>query len=138
MAEVPHNLKLIMAQAFFLAANDYKMSLHTSELVPNPETHEYYSDLTNEVAGTGYTAGGDDIGDPTVALNDNKDAVVDWADYTFTNLTVAEIRYAAIYKDTGTPTTSPVIAILDFGQNEAPSGIDFVVKISVHGVLDVT
>ncbi len=139
MAVIPTNLKLVMAQAFFLAANTYKMSLHTNSLVPDAETHKNFSDLTNEVSGTGYTAGGDDIGDPTLTSDEtNEDVKVDWDDYTFVTLTVPEIRYAAIYKDTGTPSTSTIIGILDFGENKAAVAEDFMVTINAHGVLNVT
>lgn len=35
-----------------------KISLHTSSYTPNLDTHDYFSDVTNEVSGTGYTSGG--------------------------------------------------------------------------------
>ena len=40
------------------AADSIKMALLTSTYVPNLATHTFFSDLTNEVSGTGYTAGG--------------------------------------------------------------------------------
>jgi len=139
MAKIPNNFKLKMAEAFFQAAKTYRMSLHTSSLIPDEDTHKNFSDLTDEVSGTGYVAGGDDIGDPELTQDDElNQIVVDWDDYTFSNLTVAEIRYAAIYEDTGNGGTSTIIAILDFGQNEASSAADFIVKINAHGVLNVT
>lgn len=139
MAIIPTNLKLEMAKAFFLAANTYKMSLHTNSFVPDAETHKNFSDLTNEVSGTGYTAGGDDIGDPTTTSDEvNEEVKVDWDDYTFVTITVPEIRYAVIYKDTGTPSTSTIIGILDFGENKASVAQDFIVTINAHGVLNVT
>lgn len=139
MAKIPTNFKLKMAEAFFQVSKTYRMSLHDSSLIPNEDTHKNFSDLTDEVSGTGYVAGGDDIGDPVLTQDDELNEVkVDWEDYTFTNLTVPEIRYAAIYEDTGTPGTSTIIAILDFGQNEASVAADFIVKMNAHGVLNVT
>jgi hypothetical protein len=35
-----------------------KITLHTSSYTPNRDTHVYVSDLTNEVTGPGYSAGG--------------------------------------------------------------------------------
>ena len=138
MAIVPSNFKLKQSEAYFTAAKTYRMSLHSSAMVPTKEMANY-SDLTNEVSGTGYVAGGDDIGDPSsVALDENGNVIVDWADYTFTNLTVADILYAAIYEDTGVGSTSTVIAILSFGSVQSPSAIDFIANISSHGVINVT
>lgn len=138
MATVPNNLKLKMAEAFFTVAKTYKMSLHSSSMVPD-EDMANFSDLTNEVSGTGYVAGGDDIGDPSsVALDANGNVIVDWDDYTFTNLTVADILYAVVYEDTGVAATSTIIGILSFGTVQSPSAIDLIAKISVHGVLNVT
>ena len=139
MAVIPNNLKQKQAEAFFTAAKTYRMSLHTSSLVPNEDTHENFDDLTDEVSGTGYAAGGDDIGDPTISRDDDNNVIkIDWADYTFSTLTVPEIRYAVIYEDTGTPGSSTIIAILDFGSNQASVAADFIVKINTHGVLNVT
>jgi hypothetical protein len=44
--------------AYNLATDSLKMALVTSTYSPNFDTHALYSDLTNEVVGTGYTAGG--------------------------------------------------------------------------------
>ena len=136
MAVIPNELLYQMAVAFFTAAKTYKMSLHTSSFVPDKDTHEYYSDLTNEVSGTGYTEGGDDIGDPTVSKDEDTDEVkIDFSDYTFSDLTIADIRYAVIYIETGVDSTSQVIAMLDFGETLSLTAEDLAVKISPHGIL---
>lgn len=41
-------------------------SLHTSTYAPNLDTHEVFSDVTNEVTGTNYTAGGVTLGSKTI------------------------------------------------------------------------
>lgn len=43
-----------------------KVSLRASTYTPALDTHETYSDLTNEVSGTGYTAGGATLGTKTL------------------------------------------------------------------------
>lgn len=138
MADIPNQLKLEIAQSFF-DQGPFKMSLHTSTLVPDIDAHNYFDDLTDEVSGTNYTAGGDDIGLPSSITKDNVNDRVNviWDDYTFVNITVAEIRYAVIYKDTGDPATSPVVAILDFGSNQAVAGTDFLVEFDAEGALRV-
>jgi hypothetical protein len=44
--------------AFNLATDTLKIALVTSAYTPNLDTHAAYADLTNEVVGAGYTAGG--------------------------------------------------------------------------------
>lgn len=43
-----------------------KVALCTSAYTPAPDTHDYFNDITNEVAGTGYTAGGATLASKTV------------------------------------------------------------------------
>ena len=46
-----------------LDGHTLKLSLHTSSYTPNLDTHEFYSDLTNELAATGnYATGGETVG----------------------------------------------------------------------------
>jgi hypothetical protein len=43
-----------------------KCALATSAYTPNLDTHAYFSDITNEITGTGYTAGGATLTSPTI------------------------------------------------------------------------
>lgn len=40
------------------AADDVKVSIHTNTYAPNQDTHDFFDDVTNEVSGTNYSAGG--------------------------------------------------------------------------------
>lgn len=105
-----------------------KVALTTSSYTPDRDAHDYFDDVTNELSsGGGYTAGGltltgvvvgtDDTGH--FAYVDADDAV--WSAATFT------ARRAVIYKDTGTPSTSPLIGWIDFGADQSPSSQDFTI-----------
>lgn len=112
-----------------------KVSLHTSTLTPNPDTHTYFSDLTNEVSGTGYTAGGATLGTKTLTQDNTNDrGVADAADTTWTASTITA-RYAAVYKSTGVSSTSPVIGIIDFGADKSSSATDFVIQYHASGIV---
>ena len=112
-----------------------KVSLHTSTLTPSPDTHTYFSDLTNEVSGTGYTAGGATLGTKTLTQDNTNDrGVADAADTTWSASTVTA-RYAAVYKSTGTASTSPVIGIIDFGADKSSSATDFVIQYHASGIV---
>lgn len=48
------------------ASDTIKVALLTSSYTPNYDTHDFFDDITNEVTGTGYTAGGATLGSKTV------------------------------------------------------------------------
>lgn len=49
-----------------LLSDTLKCMLLTNAYTPNLDTHKYKSDLTNEISGTGYTAGGATLGSPAL------------------------------------------------------------------------
>lgn len=119
-------------------ADTIKVSLHTSTYTPNQDTHDFFNDATNEIAGTGYTAGGValvtsapvyDAASNTLRL-DADDA--SWTTATFT------CRIAVVYKDTGTAATSPLLGWVDFGGDESVVSGTFTIQWDgTDGVLRV-
>jgi hypothetical protein len=92
----------------------FKCMLTTSAYTENKDTHTKRSDITNEVAGTGYTAGG-----AAVTVTVTKDTVNDridislgaasWATATIT------ARKAVYYKSRGGASTADeIVAVIDF------------------------
>lgn len=115
-----------------------KCMLCTSSYTPNQDTHDFKDDVTNEVSGTGYTAGGRTMtcSAPTydTATNETRmDASdVSWTGASFT------ARYAVIYKDTGVASTSPVIAWVDFGGDVTVTAGTFTIQWHANGVIKIT
>lgn len=128
----------IMNGGIDLDTDTIKVMLLSSSHTQNIDTHEYIDDVSaNEVSGTGYTAGGATLGSKVVSVDDTDDeGVFDAADVTWASSTITA-RYAAIYKDTGTPGTSPIIAILDFGSDQSSSSGDFTIQWNSEGVLNL-
>lgn len=58
----------LLAAEINFAADTIKAMLCTSSYTPDPLTHRYKSSVTNEVTGTGYTAGGATLASKTVTL----------------------------------------------------------------------
>lgn len=56
-----------------------KCALATSSYSPNLDTHEVFSDVTNEVSGTGYTAGGATLGTKTIVYTAANSWGTPWA-----------------------------------------------------------
>ncbi|MGE0460881.1 MAG: hypothetical protein AB7Q16_05890 [Vicinamibacterales bacterium] len=173
-----------------------KMALTTSAYTPDLDAHEFFSDVTNEITGTGYTAGGVALGSktitytaanswataaatttayavgdivrpaagnghlyrcivagtsggsaptwPTVSGQTVADGTVTWAeigrgllvidcaDPQWTSATFTA-RQAVIYKDTGTPATSPLLATGDFGSDTSVTSSTFQVTLPATG-----
>jgi hypothetical protein len=103
----------------------FKVMLVTSSYTPNKDTHDKRDDVTNEVSGTGYTAGG-----VTSACTVTKDtandrvtlsfAAVNWATSTIT------ARAAVIYKSRGGAASSDeLVCYVDFGGDVSSSSATF-------------
>lgn len=176
-----------------------KAALTTSAYTPNRDTHEFFSDITNEISGTGYTAGGATLGSKTITYT----AADSWATAranstayavgdivrpsvgnahlyrcivagtshssaptfpTVSGQTVAEgsgtvvwaeigsgivvidaadpswssasftARQVVIYKDTGTGSTSPLLATGNFGSDTTVTASTFQVALPATGI----
>jgi len=82
-----------------LDTDTIKVSLHASTYTP-AATHDFFSDLTNEVTGSNYTAGGVALGSTAITTVTTNDAMFDAADATWSSHATGfdTARYAVIYK----------------------------------------
>lgn len=116
-----------------------KVALCTSSYTPNQDTHDYYDDITNEVAnGNGYSTGGATLGTKTNTYtadgNINKFDAADtvWSDSSIT------ARYAIIYCSTGTASTSALIGYVDFGEDKVSASGTFTITWNADGIFTAT
>lgn len=97
-----------------------KVALLTAAASPNRDTWAFYSDLTNEVAaGSGYTTGGATLGTKSVGSDAGTHEARLLAANTLWTASTITARYAAVYKDTGSGATSPLLGYVDFGASMA-------------------
>lgn len=115
-----------------------KVVLVTSSFTPDQDTMDYFDDITNEVSGTGYTAGGAILTNAVLSYDDvtniNK---LDGDNVVWTSSTITA-RYAIVYKDTGTPSTSPLIGYIDFGEDASSNNGDFTINWASSGIVTFT
>ena len=107
----------------YLAKNDvsddtFKVALVTSSYTPDKDTHEHFDDITNEVSGTGYTAGGETVTGTLTLDTANDKLTLELASTSWTSATITA-RGAVYYSSTGTASTSTLIAFNDFGSDVA-------------------
>lgn len=119
-----------------LDTDTIKMMLVTSTYVPNQDTHTKRSDVTNEVVGAGYTAGGVTLANKTVTVdNTGNTGVFDADDVTITSATITA-RGAVLYKSRGGASSADeLIGYLDFGSDIASTSGNFVITFSANGIL---
>lgn len=140
MADVIYNSfkAKIMDGSIDLDTDTIKVALVTATYTPNQDTHDFFDDVTNEVSGTGYSAGGATLASKTVTADTtDNEGVFDAADVTWSTSTITA-RGAVIYKSTGTASTSALICYLDFGSDKTSSAGDFTIQWNSEGILNLT
>lgn len=118
---------LLQAQHDFTAStgHTFKLAMYDNSASFDASTTDYT--VTNEVSGTGYTAGGGTLTNVTPTTSGTT-ALTDFADLTFSSSTITA-RGALIYNTTaggGTGTTETVV-VLDFGSDKSSSAGDFTI-----------
>ena len=105
----------------------------------NKDTHRYKSDVTGEVTGTGYTAGGQALAGKTVTYNTGTDAtVLDANDVVWAASTITATG-AVIYDDTpATDATKPLIGWVDFAGSLASVDGSFTIAWNAAGIVSLT
>lgn len=111
-----------------------KVALTTSSYSFDQDTHDMFDDVTNEVSGTGYTAGGATLASKTLTYDSPTNKIVlDSADPQWTGATITAIRKAVVYKSTGVSSTSPLIAVHTFAADQAVSSGTFTIAVDADG-----
>ncbi len=107
----------------------------------NIDTHDFFDDVSGtEITGTGYTAGGATLGSKTATYDTATDQIrLDAADTSWTTSTLSATD-AVVYKSTGTASTSPLIAGVDFGATVSTTAGTFLITWDSTGihVTDIT
>lgn len=104
-------------------AQTFKVALFTSTATLDATTTAYST--SNEVVGTGYTAGGEVLVISQVPTSSGTTAFIDFADETWTTATFTA-RGALIYLADGA--TNPAVAVLNFGADKTATAGDFTIQ----------
>ena len=132
-----HGLLHVMTDTNFLT-DTIKASFHTVSYVPTKATDEFFSTVTNEVTGTGYTAGGITLTSKTASTSGGVVAFfcanpIQWVTSTISG------QIVVFRKDTGTSSTSPVLWWYDAGaltSSTSPSSL--VITVDATGLITNT
>lgn len=117
-----------------------KVALLTNSYAPDQDAHNYFDDVVGfEVTGTGYTAGGETLGNKTNSYNAATNTItLDADDVTWSASTITA-RYAVVYDATpGTNATRPLIGYVDFGSDQSSSNGNFTITWDSTGIVRIT
>ena len=122
-----------------LNSDTLKVMLCTSSYTPDQDTHDYKDDVTNEVTGAGYTAGGATLGSVQVTYTAGTNVIMfDAADTTWAAATITA-RYAVVYDSTpATDGTRPLLLYVDFGEDVTSTGGNFTITWNAAGIATIT
>lgn len=120
-------------------AGTLKLALVTATYTVDQNLHDFFNDITNEVTGTNYTAGGNACTSPTWTGPDGSGVLTfdaadpaTWSQHAsgFTNA-----RRAILYYDTGVSSTSRLVGYSnDFGADIGNVAGDVTVAFNASGI----
>ena len=122
-----------------LDTDTIKVMLVTASYTPDIDAHTKRSDVTNEVTGTGYTAGGATLASKTVTQDNTLNAgKFDAADVSWATATITA-RAAVLYKSRGgAASADELVAYIDFGSDKTSSGGTFLITWDANGIFYLT
>jgi hypothetical protein len=116
-----------------------KLALVTATYSVDQNLHDFFNDITNEVSGTGYTAGGNACASPTWTGPDGSGVLTfdasDPATWSQNGAGFTNARRAILYYDTGVAGTSRLVGYsADFGADGGNVAGDFSVAFNASGI----
>lgn len=118
--------------------NTIKCMLTTSTYTPSQYSHQYKSSVTNEVAGTGYSAGGATLTTKTLTSSNNV-VTFDADDVSWSTSTITA-RRAVLYDSTGggADASRPLLWFIDFGADVGSTSATFSIVFNASGIATIT
>lgn len=117
-----------------MEAETHKGLLVTDSYTPNFDTHDFRNDITNEVSGTGYSAGGATITGTEITLSSGV-LTWDFADPSWSSSTITSAMAHVSYFNVGADTTDQLLLLLDFVTAVSTSNGTLLVQINASGAM---
>ena len=117
-----------------------KCMITTNTYVPDQDVHDYKDDVTNEVTGTNYTAGGAALANKTLTYTAGTNVTkFDADDLVWANSTIANARKCVIYNDTpATAATKPLLWYIVNDADVSTSAGPLTVAFDAAGIATAT
>jgi hypothetical protein len=120
------------------ATDTYKFALLGSGYSFDIDNHKVFSDVSaSEITGVGYTQGGTALSNITYTYQNGNDRSVLTADPVLWPELTANIRYCVLYQVGSDDANSPLVGVVDFGQERGYNGEPFQLSFP-NGVITVS
>lgn len=119
-----------------LEAETHKELMTTDTYTPDFNAHDFRNDVTNEVTGTNYTAGGVTVTSTEVTISAGT-LTFDAADTVYTNVTVANAMAGVFYFNVGTSATDQLVVLQDFVTAASATAADFTIQHAAGGIFTI-
>lgn len=117
------------------ASDTFKLMLVSNLYVPDYDAHRYKSDITNEITGTGYTAGGAVIGSTSTYYDAaTHRSWLDGNDVTWPTSTITAYGGVVYCSTPATDATRPLVGFVDFGGPVSSTTATFSVPWDPSGI----
>lgn len=114
--------------------DDIYVTLYTG-YTADPDTHDFRNDASTEITGTGYTTPGLELAGKAVSYDTGTDQTrLDATDPAWTTSTLSTTD-AVVNKNTGTASTSPIYASIDFGATVTTTAGTLTIAFDATGVI---
>ncbi len=127
--------KNILSDKINLSNDTFKMALLQSNYTPDIDAHTVFSDVTGEVSGSGYTAGGQVItGLNFTQDNTNDVGKLDASNVAWDNSVITSARFGLVYRSGASSGDSYLVAYQSFGSDKSTNNAKFEVEIDSSGL----
>jgi hypothetical protein len=123
----------IMSGSLNLTTDVLKVALVNGYTV-DIDTHTTYADITSEVIGSGYTAGGNTLDNVTISTDTDNDLGVLTADNPTWSASTISSDGVVIYDSTA---SNALICYIDFGSVKSSSSGAFTISWNSKGILNL-
>jgi hypothetical protein len=116
-----------------MEAETHKELLVTDTYTPDFNLHDFRDDITNEVTGTGYTAGGVTVTGTELTIATGT-LTFDMVDTVYTTVTISNAMAGIFYFNVGTAATDQLLLLQDFVTAASATAANFTIQHAAGGV----
>ena len=116
-----------------MEAETHKELMTTDTFAPNFDTMDFRDDVTNEVSGTNYTAGGVTVTGTEWTIASGL-MTFDMTDTVYSNVTISNAMAGVFYFNVGTAATDQLLLLQDFVTAASATAADFTIQHAAGGV----
>lgn len=118
-------------------SDDIRATLHTASYVPDKATHDFVDDLTDEVSGAGYTAGGQALTGKTLAVASSV-VIADCDDVVWTNATITARRVVISDRTPAAAADQPLILYNSAASDVSSTNGTWTFQVNANGLFRIT